>query len=583
MTIHEQARASFRHRLRHNTEERMHLDKHWLVLSYLLFGALGVPAQYQPAPRPSQETIRQWQGRKYGMFIHFGLFSVLGGVWKGKEYAGNYSEQIQSDAHIPENEYAALAAQFDPAQWDAEAVVKLAEEAGMKFIVLTAKHHDGFNMFETKQTSYNVVDATPYKRDIVKSLADACRRHGMPFGVYYSTIDWHWGDIPNEKNDNPISPAHEAFNAAQLQELLSNYGALSEIWFDMGHPTVLQSYHFAETVHRLQPECMISGRIWNSEGDFSETGDDDIPDYISDEPWEAPASIFQETWGYRSWQKHAPVEEKIREHILRLVKVTSRGGNYLLNIGPKGDGSVVDYEAEVLRGTGQWLHKYGEAIYDTSPQPFRKLDLGYATVKGNHLYLFVEHLPPDGRLRLPGMENRIQEAHWLAGEGRGKLQTEDSTVTVSRLPAQEFLPVIDVRFEGELRVQPAVTEPDGNDTIHLAPADAEKFFNNNGEGYYDPPTLRSEKWHFAVKRAGKYKIAVTYKRGPFSRVIDIKVGGKLVKANLYGTEALTASAGEVDLQSSKDMTISIAPGSPAVRGAKLDLEITGVSIAYGDR
>ena len=345
------------------------------LLRFLILVVFFLP-QGKAQERPGAQTIRQWQSRKYGMFIHFGLFSTLGGVWKGKQYSGNYSEQIQSDADIPEAEYAKLAGQFNPTQWDPEAIVKLAEEAGMKFIVLTSKHHDGFNMFATKQTAYNVVDGTPYKRDVVRSLADACHRHHMAFGVYYSTIDWHFGDIHDHRNDNPISPAHEKFNVAQLRELLSNYGPLSEIWFDMGHPTPLQSRHFAETVHHLQPECMISGRVFNSEGDFGETGDDDIPDYVADEPWESPASIFSETWGYRSWQKRGPLDDKIHEHILRLVKVVSRGGNYLLNIGPKGDGSIVDYEAEVLRGAGAWVRKNSDAIYDTSPQPFRKLDFG---------------------------------------------------------------------------------------------------------------------------------------------------------------------------------------------------------------
>jgi alpha-L-fucosidase len=549
----------------------------------IFFSLLSAMAQNLSAPRPGQSTIRQWQSRKYGMFIHFGLFSALGGVWKGRQYSGNYSEQIQSDAHIPQSEYAALAAEFNPAQWDAEAIVRLAEDAGMKFIVLTAKHHDGFNMFGTKQSSYNVVDTTPYKLDIVKSLADACRRHGMPFGVYYSTIDWHWGDVPNEKNDNPLSAPHEEFNLAQLQELLTNYGPLSEIWFDMGHPTALQSRHFAETVHRLQPECMISGRVWNSEGDFSETGDDAIPDYIADEPWEAPASIFSETWGYRSWQKRVPLDEKVREHILRLVKVTSRGGNYLLNIGPTGSGTVVDYEAAVLRGTGEWLRRNGEAIYDTAPQPFRNLDFGYATVKSGRLYLFVEHWPKDGRLRLPGMQSRIREAHWLGTEEGGKLAVEDGSIVVSGLKAQEFLPVIAVQFDGELKVQPTVAKADESGAIRLTPANADKFFNNNGEGYYDPPTLRSETWHFAVKRAGAYKIAVEFKPGPFSRVIDIDLGGKLLKASLYGKEAAVAMVGPVDLPSSENVTLKIAPGSPAVRGAKLDLEITAISIAAAGR
>jgi alpha-L-fucosidase len=277
------------------------------------------------------------------------------------------------------------------------------------------------------------------------------------------------------------------------------------------------------------------------------------------------------------------VNEKIQEHILRLVKVTSRGGNYLLNIGPKGDGSVVDYEAEVLRGTGRWLHRNGEAIYDTSPQPFRNLDFGYATVKKDHLYLFVEHLPTDGRLRLPGMENHIREAHWLNMEAGGKLQVKDGAVVASEMSGKEFLPVIDVLFEGELKVQPAVTEPDGNGIIRLTPADAEKFFNSNGEGYYDPPTLRSEKWHFAVNRTGKYRIDVAYKPGPFSRVIDIEIDAKLMKANLYGKEGQMATVGVIELQPSRNVELRVAPSSPAVRDAKLDLEIAQISLTYLDR
>jgi len=529
--------------------------------------------------RPSAAAIKQWQSRKYGMFIHFGLFSTLGGVWNGKPYSGNYSEQIQSDANIPGPEYAALAAQFNPTQWDAEAIVKLAEDAGMKFIVLTAKHHDGFNMFATKQTDYNIVQQTPYQRDVVKSLADACQRHHMAFGVYYSTIDWHYGDIPQRRNDNPISPEHEAFNVAQLEELLTNYGPVSEIWFDMGHATALQSRHFAETVHKLQPDCMISGRVFNSEGDFGETGDDDIPDYITDEPWESPASIFSETWGYRSWQKRVPVDDKIHEHILRLVKVVSRGGNYLLNIGPKGDGSVVDYEAAVLHGTGAWLQRNSTAIYDTTPQPFRKLDFGYATVKGHHLYLFVEHLPANGHLRLPGMQNTIRNARWL-NDG-AKVTVQDASLVVSGMPANTFLPVIDLEFNEDLQVQPATAaQPDGQGNITLLPENADKLFNTNGEGYYDPPTLRSETWHVAVKRAGSYKVEIDYKRGRFSRIVDVKFGEQLMKANLYGNEANSAMAGRVELSESGDLVVSVAPGSPAARGAKLDLEITRVVLAY---
>ncbi len=523
------------------------------------------------AQRPDEATIRQWQSRKFGMFIHFGLYSELGGVWKGKQYSGNYSEQIESDAHIPQAEYAAMAANFNPDKWDADQVVQLAIDAGMKFIVITAKHHDGFSMFGTQQCGYNIVDATPYKRDVVKSLSEACRKRDMPFGVYYSTIDWHYGDVPSQKNDNALSAAHEDFNVAQLRELLTGYGPITEIWFDMGHPTPPQSRHFAETVHGLQPQCLISGRVWNSQGDFSETGDDAIPDYVSDEPWESPASIFADTWGYRSWQKRVPLEDKIHEEILRLVKVASRGGNYILNIGPKGDGSVVEYEADVLRGTGQWLKQYGEAIYDTNPQPFRKLDFGYATVKGDELYLFVEHMPKDGKLMLPGMRNQLTEAHWI-GSGQA-LNVKTGSVLTGTPLAGQFLPVAVVKFAGPLQVvQPAV-QPDANGVIRLAQTGADRFFNDNGEGYWDAPTLRREQWHFAVKQAGKYKVTVTHPAGKFSRLLDVTVGGQVLKASLYGDDKGPAEAGVVELPASEDIFLAVTLATPRERGAKLDLAI----------
>ena len=199
-------------------------------------------------PRPSAATVEAWKARRFGMFIHFGLYSELGGVWHGKNIDNGYSEQIMANAPIPRDEYAALAKSFDPEKFDADAIVALAKAAGMRFMVVTAKHHDGFAMFGTKQSDFNIVDATPYGKDVVKELAEACKRAGLKFGVYYSTIDWHapTGSAYMEGNSNPISDAHAAFNAAQLRELLTGYGPLSEIWFDMGKPTPEQSKLFAQ-------------------------------------------------------------------------------------------------------------------------------------------------------------------------------------------------------------------------------------------------------------------------------------------------------------------------------------------------
>jgi len=536
----------------------------------------------QSAKLPSEATVREWQSRKYGLFIHFGLYSVLGGVWKGQEFAGNYSEQIQSDAHIPNEDYAQLAARFDPEKWNPDAIVQLAQDAGMKFIVLTAKHHDGFSLFRTRVSTYNAVDGAAYKRDIVKSLADACARHQMPFGVYYSTIDWHFGDIADHRNDNPISKAHEDFNVAQLRELMTGYGPITEIWFDMGHPTKVQSRRFANTVHQFQPECMISGRIWNSEGDFMEMGDDQIPDYILDEPWESPASIYPQTWGYRSWLQRTNLEKKIQEHILRLVSVVSRGGNYILNIGPMGDGSVVPFEADVLRGTGAWLNRNGEAVYATQPQPFRKLDFGYATAKQDRLFLFLEHPPENRRLRLPGFQNHIRRAYLLGDPSQTPISFDDvqKFLTVPESVTKEFLPVVAVEFDAPIQVvQPAVA-PQADGTIVLTPETADRFYNTNGEGYYDPPALRKQEWHFAVDQPGFYRIETSYKPGKFAQLLDLTIAGKVLKANAYGDNPGPAPIGIIELPASRDITLVANPSSPAERGEKLRAEIDRVSLVF---
>ena len=551
-----------------------------LLISSLLFTFASQAEEH--SLRPPSATVQEWQSRKFGMFIHFGLYSSLGGVWKGKRYSGNYSEQIQSDAAIPESDYAALAGRFNPTKWDPDAIVRLAQAAGMQFIVLTAKHHDGFNLFGTKASSFNVVDASPYRKDIVQSLAEACKLAGMPFGVYYSTIDWHFGDVPSHRNDNPISAEHEQFNVAQLKELMTGYGPISEIWFDMGHPTKLQSKHFADTVHQYQRQCMVSGRVWNNEGDFLEMGDDDIPDYILDEPWESPASIYKETWGYRSWIERTNVAEKTREHIERLVAVVSRGGNYILNIGPRGDGSVVEYEAEILKGAGDWLRINHDAIYGTQPQPFRHLPFGYATVRDNRLYLFVKQIPKDGRLHLPGLETRIERAYLLRDAKQSPLsieegQGQDKSVSISA-EGQPFLPVIVVECEGPPHVRQPFAEPASDGTLVLRQADGDRFYNANGEGYYDPPTLREERWRFTAKRSGRYRVEAQYRAGAFSRLIQIRVGDQQLRFPVYGQDPSPVSAGLVTLSAGKETELRISPGMPAERGTALGVDVPELSL-----
>jgi alpha-L-fucosidase len=572
--------------------ESMNTKKGCLLALAAFAGAVqanGMAPSGQPlplaGPRPDVATVGAWQARRFGMFIHFGLFSVPGGVWDGKQISYGYSEQIQSHAPVPAEQYEALAKRFDPQKWDPGAIVALAKAAGMKFIVLTAKHHDGFAMFHTKQNRYNIVDATPYKRDVVKELADACARAHMPFGVYYSTIDWHWmhGQYL-DTNSNPITPAQADFNVAQIKELLGHYDPIAEIWFDMGKPTPAQSARFTRAVHDLQPQTMVSGRVWNYQGDFTVMGDNQEPDVAMEEPWQSPASIFPQTWGYRSWQQRDDLPGKIRENIARLVRVASAGGNYLLNIGPEGDGSVVPYEADVLHGIGDWLKPRGEAIYATQASPFKKLDFGYATLGAHTLYLFVEKPPTDGVLRLPGVvDTRFGPARLLADTGAKAgtvtLDAQGAAVRIAGLDHAGYMPVVALPFDGALHVRPDAVSPDADGAVHLEVKHAQHFLNYNGYGYEDPSTVYKLRWYTAIG-AGHYRFTVHYHGATSPTRLDVRVDGKRQTLPLATDHDAGASLRvQRDLHAQPyAMQVELTPVEPFHKGDHLPVTIDAVDI-----
>jgi len=553
-------------------------------------------------PGPNAATIDAWQDRKFGMFIHFGLYSLAGGMWDGHRVDKGYSEQILANAPVPPEQYEALAARFDPAKFDADAIAALAKAAGMKFIVITAKHHDGFNLFQTAQTPYNAVDGTPYHQDIVKKLAEACARAGLKFGIYYSTIDWHHpgGNTYIEGNSNPITPAQEAFNVAQLKELMSHYGPITEIWFDMGKPTPAQSAHFAQTVHALQPQTMISGRVWNHRGDFAVMGDNSEPDVAMELPWQAPASMFPETWGYRAWQTRADLPGKIRENIARLVRVVSQGGNYILNIGPEGDGSVVPYEAQVLQGIGAWLQRNGEAIYGTRKHPFTALDFGYATVGSHAIYLFVAKTPADHQLHIPGLvDTSLGRAY--------RLGSPDATVDVSQdadgasipldrfahWPAadagdthvESFMPVVVLPYKGDLHVRPKTIAAAGDGSFHLQPTQASHYLNYNGEGYEEPASLYKLTWQIDAK-ASDYTCTVTYTPLPQHAQMDLWIDGKRYPLNLASAVAGTQESTSQTIHVHRDrvthpyaMQVEITPASPFGQGSRIPVTVRSIELS----
>lgn len=304
--------------------------------------------------------IQSWQDLKYGMFIHFGLFSLCGGVWNGKEIRKGYAEQIISQADIPQADYEALIDDFDIPNFDADKIAQLAVDAGMKYIVLVTKHHDGFCLFDTKTTIYNSSNSACH-RDLVDEMSKACKKAGLKFGVYFSWIDWHCPDaLPiSDHNSDRIPEKHMMLNIHQITELLSNYGDICELWMDMGYPTKEQSLTIRNLAHSLQPNIMLNGRVWNDCGDFITMGDNEYPKVKLDLPWQTPATIYHETWGYRSYQKRLNSDKKIKEITSSLYSVLNGGGNYLLNIGPDDTGAIVPFEAEVLRGVGKNIQKEG--------------------------------------------------------------------------------------------------------------------------------------------------------------------------------------------------------------------------------
>ena len=362
----------------------------------------------------SQEAYSKWHHNKFSMFIHFGLYSVYGGVYQGQPVKFGYSEQIQSFAGIFSDWYGNTALKFNPEKFNADEIVALAKEAGMRSIVITTKHHDGFCLFKTATTEYNSVDATPAKRDYVKELSEACRRGGINFAMYFSLIDWNYPHAYpiSSHNCDFITPQHHEFTKAQVTELLTNYGPISELWFDMGSNRPEQSKELYELVHKLQPDCMVSGRLGNGWYDFAVMADNTYPEGALQAPWQSAASMFDETWSYRSWQERGDKHEKAMEKLRSLINVVSHGGNFLLNIGPRGDGSVVEFESEVLKEMGAWLKENGEAIYGTEASPFREdFAWGTSTRKGNKLYLILSgEYPTNGAIELNMPGYKLQES-----------------------------------------------------------------------------------------------------------------------------------------------------------------------------
>ncbi len=363
------------------------------------------------------DRLAWWREARFGKFIHWGLYSIPAGEWDGREVEG-IGEWIMHRARIPVAEYERLAKKFNPIKFDAEEFARIAEDAGQKYMVTTAKHHDGFAMFRTQASNYNIVDATPFGRDSMKELAEACHRQHIRFGFYYSqTQDWHdpngdgntW-DYDESKKD--FATYFENLVKPQVRELLTQYGPIALIWF--GTPnniTEKQSAELVDLVHTLQPACLVDGRIGHGKGDYHSMGDNEIPAKVLDYDWETPVTL-NDTWGFKDNDHNWKSAQTL---IRQLVEVVSKNGNYLLNVGPTAKGVIPKTSVERLHTVGDWLRVNGEAVYGAkaSPYPY-DFDWGAITSKPGKLYLIFFRWPKS-EFVVYGSKSKVRSARLLSG------------------------------------------------------------------------------------------------------------------------------------------------------------------------
>ncbi len=353
-----------------------------------------------------------WKEAKFGMFIHWGLYAIPAGEYKGRQ-TKSVGEWIMKHLSIPVEEYAEFAKVFNPVKFNAEEWVRLASDAGMKYIVITAKHHDGFAMFKSAADPYNIVDATPFGRDPMKELAEACRKYGLKFCFYYSQVqDWYdkngcgYGR-PDEEKD--FEEYLERKCLPQLTELLTQYGDIGLIWFDTPQKCKPEhSQRIYDHVKSLQPNCIVSGRIGNQLGDYMSTGDNMLPLLPYPGDWEVPATL-NDTWGFKKSDTNWKSPKQLIE---LLVKINSRGGNYLLNVGPTAEGEIPEACADILREIGRFMQKNGESIYGTKAAPAYPYDMDWVrfTTKPGKLYMHL--LRNVGKLYLL-IGNTFRRAYYL--------------------------------------------------------------------------------------------------------------------------------------------------------------------------
>jgi alpha-L-fucosidase len=433
----------------------------WLAAVVMLCISNTISAQNASDDRDAR--MDWWREARFGLFIHWGIYAIPAGEWKGKT-TPSVGEWLMHHMQIPVEEYEPLAQQFDPVEFDAKQWVRIVKDAGMKYIVITSKHHDGFAIFDSAVSDYDVM-ATPWKRDPLKELAEACEQEGIRLCFYYSILDWHHPDyLPRQTWDKrPAEGAdfdrYVTYMKSQLRELLTNYGPIGVLWFDgewertWTHERGVELYNY---VRQLQPQIIINNRIDKGRagmegldkpgefvGDFG-TPEQQVPATgLPGVDWES-CMTMNDSWGY----KRADENWKSSKDLIRtLIDIASKGGNFLLNVGPTSEGLIPEPSVERLNAIGRWMSVNGESIHGTSASPLPEVPWGRCTQRGDTLYLHLFDLPDDRKLALPEMKRQIVSVHFLA----------DARKTPVRFTARDGAAVIDLADEAPVELDDAAT------------------------------------------------------------------------------------------------------------------------------
>ncbi len=569
-------------------------------------------AQSAPTLAPSTDRAAWWREARFGMFIHWGVYSVPADATNLKGELGA-AEWYLTNKQAQIADYEKFAAQFNPTKFDAAAWVRIAKDAGMKYIVITSKHHDGFCLFDTQLTDWCITKATPFKRDPLKELADECRKQGIRLCFYHSIMDWHHPDyLPRrswEKDTRPATGAdfdrYVAYMKGQLKELLTNYGPIGVLWFDgewedtWTHARGADLYDY---VRGLQPDILINNRVdkgraqggitagGDFRGDFG-TPEQEIPGtgFADGRLWESCMTI-NNTWGYATNDHDWKSSETLIRH---LCDIAHKGGNFLLNVGPTATGEFPPEITQRLADMGAWLKHNGPAIYGTSPSPFKRLSFdGRCTRKGDTLYLHVFHWPTGG-LVLTGLQTAVKSARALA---------DGQTLEVQALPDQPnawqigkpttldaVATVVELTLAGPPVVVVSALRPDKDGMFTLKAADAdvhghaaryERGAGKDNIGYWTNPADYVT-WDIEVAAAGPYAVELTYACPPESDGSTYTVSAEGTSTATSAPEGTVKSTGSwTQFETVKLGQLTLAAGKQALavrikalpKGAAMNLQ-----------